>query len=457
MENISKPKSSLTSRVVSAGSWTLGGYAIGQFLRLGSNLIMTRLLVPEMFGLMALVLVFLYIVVLVSDVGIKPSIITSKRGEEENFLKTAWVIQILRGLLMVFVVALVAGAVRIANDHGMFLEKSVYADEEFPFVLIMMSLTLFIPSFNSPNIHLANRKLELKRVTVLGLISQIIGLIVMIGWALYDRSIWALIVGAICRELSYTILTHTSFPGVRMTFHWDWDAFWEIFHFGKWIFVSSLITAVYFQGDRLFLGTVIDAQLLGIYGIAYFLSSSFTGVLERVNSMVFFPMFSEVARENKEKLLEYYYKIRLRTDALAIFSAGFIYAVSEIAIVVLYDDRYIDAGWMLKILAFTLFFTGPLVSGALMYSTGNSKFPAFLKAVQLVFLFSAMPILYFKYDLPGALWALVLTHSATVLIDMAYRKSKGQLIMLYEFRMLPIAIVGYFVGVAAESAISLVI
>lgn len=457
MQNVRHTKNNLTSRVIAAGSWTLGGYALGQVLRLGSNLIMTRLLVPEMFGLMALVYVFLYIVILVSDLGIKPSVITSKRAEEEEFLKTAWVIQILRGLIMCMGVLVVAFAIELAGQNSLFLETSVFADEQFSQILAVMSVTLFISSFNSPNIYLANRHLQLGRVTIIGLISQVAGLAVMIIWALYDRSIWALAVGALWRDFLFMVLTHTSFPGIRMKYHWDWDAFWEIFHFGKWIFVSSMITAFYFQGDRLFLGMVINAELLGIYGIAYFLSSSFQGILEKVNSMVFFPMFSEVARENEEKLLHYYYKIRLYTDSLAIFSAGFLFSVSETLVTALYDDRYLQAGAMLKVLAFTLFFTAPMVSGALMYSTGNSKFPALLKGIQLFVLATTMPLFYIDYGLTGVLWAIVLTHMVTVLIDLAYRYKKGQVILIYEFRMFPMAILGYLIGLAAERIISLVI
>ncbi len=453
MENVTKSTGSLTSRVVAAGSWTLAGYGAGQLLRLGSNLIMTRLLVPEMFGLMALTQVFLYIIGLISDVGIKPSVITSKRGEEQAFLNTAWTIQIIRGLLMMSGVLLVAQFINQANDLGWFLENSAYAAEDFPLILSVMSLSLIISSGNSTNTYLANRRLFLGRLTILGLISQVSGLMIMVVWALYDRSIWALVAGALWTSFSYMILTHTSFPGEKNRFHWDKEAFWEIFHFGKWIFASSVITAFYFQGDRLFLGFFISAEMMGIYGIAYFLSSSFQGILGKINSMVFFPMFSEVARENSEKLVEYYYKIRLRTDALAIFSAGFLFASAEAIILFLYDDRYVEAGGMLEILALTLLFTAPIISSVLMYSIGNSKFPAFLKAVELLVLATAMPAFYFQMGLKGALWGLVSVHLVTAIIDIIYRGSKGMLIPKYEIRMLPAAVIGYGAGFAVKMAI----
>src|SRR5688572_4183028 len=50
---------SLRSRTIRGSAWTMGGYGAGQVLRFASNLILTRLLAPEMFGLMALVSIFM--------------------------------------------------------------------------------------------------------------------------------------------------------------------------------------------------------------------------------------------------------------------------------------------------------------------------------------------------------------------------------------------------------------
>ena len=44
----------LNLRIVNAGVWSMGSHGVSQVLRLASNLIMTRLLVPEMFGVMVI-------------------------------------------------------------------------------------------------------------------------------------------------------------------------------------------------------------------------------------------------------------------------------------------------------------------------------------------------------------------------------------------------------------------
>ena len=131
----------LTSRVLRSGTWTLAGFGASQILRLSSNLIMTRLLVPEMFGVMALAQVFLYMMTLISDVGINPSIIRSDRGEETRFLNTAWTIQVIRGAIICFVVALIGVALYYAQARGWIGDSSAYSAPVLPAVIMVMSLT----------------------------------------------------------------------------------------------------------------------------------------------------------------------------------------------------------------------------------------------------------------------------------------------------------------------------
>jgi len=79
----------LKQRTVRSGSWVVIGHLFSQGLRLGSNLILTRLLVPEMFGVMAIVTVIMAGLAMFSDVGLLQNIVQSKRGEEIDYLNTA--------------------------------------------------------------------------------------------------------------------------------------------------------------------------------------------------------------------------------------------------------------------------------------------------------------------------------------------------------------------------------
>lgn len=65
--------------------------------RLLSNLILTRLSVPETFGIMVSVTVSLLDIILFSDMGNRPTIMHSKRGADPDVPDKARTLQILRG------------------------------------------------------------------------------------------------------------------------------------------------------------------------------------------------------------------------------------------------------------------------------------------------------------------------------------------------------------------------
>lgn len=90
----------LRQRAMRGAVISLGGTAGHQVMRLLSNLALTRLLFPEAFGLMALMQTFMIGLQMFSDIGLRPSIIQNPRGEEPDFLNTAWTLQVARGVVL---------------------------------------------------------------------------------------------------------------------------------------------------------------------------------------------------------------------------------------------------------------------------------------------------------------------------------------------------------------------
>ena len=212
---------SLKQRVLSAGIWSLAGYGCNQVLRFGSNLLMTRLLVPEMFGVMAVATVVMTGLAMFSDVGFKPSVVQSERGNDPIFLNTTWVTQIFRGLLLWLFALLTSLLIYFGNQIGVVPEGSVYADPNLPVVIAILSLTAVAGGFESTKLLQASRNMLLNRIAWIEVSTQIIALLCMIGWAYTDRSIWALVAGGICSAVARTILSHAWLPGVPNRWQWD--------------------------------------------------------------------------------------------------------------------------------------------------------------------------------------------------------------------------------------------
>ncbi|WP_151718853.1 oligosaccharide flippase family protein [Gemmobacter serpentinus] len=337
---MSEHRAPLFSRVLRGSALTAGSYAISQALRLASNLILARLLFPEAFGLMALVSVFLVGLAMFSDVGIGPAISQSPRGDEPDFLNTAWTVQVLRGVILwLATCALAWPAAR------------VYDAPELLQLLPVAGLTLLLASFNPTRIDTANRHLLLGRLTALDLTAQIIGIVAMVVLAAVMRSVWALVIGALIGTVAKLTLTHFFLPGERNRFRWEPSAGRDLVNFGKWIFLSTACGFLLSQGDKAILGAYLRLDELGIYNIGYFLASFPVLLGGAVTGRILIPIYRDhppaANAENAMRLRRLRYTMTGGMLALL----GLMGFVGQPLVGLLYDDRYLHAGIILVAIA----------------------------------------------------------------------------------------------------------
>jgi O-antigen/teichoic acid export membrane protein len=405
---------SLKQRVLNAGMWSLAGFALSLVIRLGSNLLMTRLLAPEMFGVMAMASTVLVGLAMFSDVGLRQNIVQSKRGEEPDFLNTAWSIQIVRGISIWGVALCMCLAILVAGQLGKFPADSVYATPSLPYVVAVLSISAVFQGFESTKQYEASRGISLGRITGLEILTQLFGLAGMLAWAVVDRSIWALAFGSLCGSLARTILSHTLLPGVGNRWCWDKDAAHEVIHFGKWIMIASVIGFLVNSGDRLLLGGLVDASALGYYSIASLFVGSIEGVLTKLMNDVSFPAFSEIVRDRAENLKANYYRFLAVIASVAYLAAGAFMTFGTPLINHLYDARYEAAGWILQLLAAVLITVPFRLATQSFLALGMPKLQSNVVVIRLVVLFSATPMGFYFFGLKGAVLGIVLSHFSVI-------------------------------------------
>ncbi|NES82118.1 MAG: oligosaccharide flippase family protein [Moorea sp. SIO2B7] len=383
--------SSLKKLAISGAIWTFLGYGTSQALRLGSNLILTRLLVPEMFGLMALVNVFIMGLNLFSDIGLGPSIIQNKRGDDPDFLNTAWTMQVIRGF------GLWLGCLVIVWPLAQF-----YKDPRLIWLIPIVGLTTIFAGFNSTSLFSLNRQIALGKLTLFELGTQVVTLIIMITWAWFSRSIWALVVGNLVGALLKMLGSHWLIPEYSNRFTWDRAAAKEIFSFGKWIFFSTAVTFLATQMDRILLGKLLSFSILGIYTVAFTLASIPEQVVSRVASKVMFPIVSQLAdlprASLRAKILDKRRFILAGIGLMVIFLVCF----GDLLILLLYDDRYSQAAWMLPIIAlgiwpYLLFET----SRQSLMAIGKPNYQAFGQFAKSIHVCIGLPLGFYFLGLPG--------------------------------------------------------
>lgn len=330
----------LRSRSIRASGLTFVGYGAQNIIRLGGNLILTRILFPEAFGIMALVQVFIAGLEMFSDIGLNTSIIQNKRGHDPAFLNTAWTLQILRGLLLWSLVLLAAPSI------AAFYEVEILAE-----ILPFAGFVVVIAGFNSTKLATANKELKIGTVTTIQIGSQLVGLICIIALALSLKSVWALVLGGLAGALCKMLLSHFALPGVSNRLHLERAAFGELFSFGKYIFLATMSGFLIAQADRAILGKFVSLAELAHYQIAFFLATVPIVMQRQLAKKVLFPLYSK--RPPKESAENRHNVGRARAAIVgAILGLSAILAVFGNDIVrLLYDVRYESAGPLLVLIA----------------------------------------------------------------------------------------------------------
>jgi O-antigen/teichoic acid export membrane protein len=394
---------SLKARLLQAGLLTAGAYSVELVIRLVSSLILTRLLFPEAFGLVAAAGSINFGLALISDFGVRAAIIQNPNGDRDLFLRTAWSFQISRGIALWLTLGLICGIISLPIIHGMVPVESVFRNPTFPALTLALGLGLLIDGFESTAIPLNLRRLNYTPLIAIDLIGKLLPVPVTISLAWFYPSPWSLAGGALTAGIVRLILSHTVIPGPKMRWEWDKEFIKQIIHFGKWITVASIATFIGSQSDVILFGLLLPGSFVGVYFIARTLSDAVEGLIERLNSSLTLPALGEVLRQNPLNLKDRFYRFRLPIDLIATCTGGFLFVAGEQIVRILYDPRYAQAGSILEILGLGLaIYPLQLIRGAFT-ATGKTHIGAIGSALQAL---SAVASLLIGFKLAGAMGAV---------------------------------------------------
>jgi O-antigen/teichoic acid export membrane protein len=384
---------------VRGSAWTSAGYGASQLLKVTSTLILARLLLdPKAFGLMALVNVFLTGLEVLSDLGIGLDIVQHPRGDDPDFLDTAFVIQIGRSVLLCLL------AVGLTVPFASF-----YHQPEVRWLAMIGSLSVGIRGFASMSVWSMTRRVQLGKLATLNVISDAIGAVVAIVWAIMSPSAWALVAGKVAAALAYVIVTHVFSQGLPR-FRFERQAARDILIFGSGIFLSS---ATYFfstQSERLVVGKFATVAELGCFSLALSIAYAPYGIVQRVITTVFFPMIADTARQDAAKVAVHLRKFRtVFLTASLVMCVGFI-TLSHWVVAHVLRPQYSATAWMLQLLGFraALELFGSAAS-ALLLAVGLSRANAVGHAIKTVFLGAGLAIAFGFFGLKEAMWVLAVS------------------------------------------------
>lgn len=396
----------LKARSINAAYWTFGSYAVSQGLRFGSNLLLTRLLAPEFFGMMAIVTMFMVGLAMFSDIGIGTNIIQSERSKDQVFLDSAWTLQIIRGLIL-WIFCIIA-----AYPMSVF-----YNEPTLIWLIPVTGLSALISGFNSTSLFIANKNLTFKKISLLEFYSQIISVIITVAIAYFFHSIWALIIGSLFGVVLKTVMSHVWFENTRNKLHWDIEQFKYLMSFGGWIFLSTILSFFIGSSASLILGKFISMSQLGMFTIAVSLSKIVEQIYQQIDAKILLPLLSNIKHLNIFEMRKRIFKIKLAVIGAFLPMLWVLILFGQQIIDLIFDHRYHDAGWILSIYALS---SVPMIVSALgpfYLASGNSKLYLNLNLIKGVIYFLAIYVGWYFGGPNGIIIGMALQTFITYIVE----------------------------------------
>ena len=192
---------SLKARALSGGMWLGAGGGVEQGLRLLRNMILARILAPEAFGLMAIIIAVNSALEAFTQIGIKEAIIQNPKGEEKTYLNGAWWLSFSRsvGLFLIGVISapLIANYYEI-NNHLTILQLSF--------------LSILFNGAISAQAYIAIKRMEYKKWVWIANGGGICGIVTAISLSFFFENVWALVIGFITEAIARFILSFIICP-----------------------------------------------------------------------------------------------------------------------------------------------------------------------------------------------------------------------------------------------------
>lgn len=409
----------LKKRAVTAGMWQSMGFAADQGLSLISNIMLVYFALPaEAFGLMAVILIIIQGLNFFSDVGIQPCLIQNKR-QDSAFYNTAWTMQVVRGIVLWAIASAAAYPLSLWNG-----------DTELAWLLPVAAFTSVFNGFRSTAWITAQRRLDIRLLSILKAAFAVVRIASMAAIAWFSPTAWALVGGLLVNSLLLCVASHWMIPEIKNRFHFERKAFSELIRYGRWLFVSTVITFFAGQIDKIFLYDLISAAALGVF----FIGSRFAEIgpmfFKQMGQIVGFPALSDVYRRDPERFKKVLLKLRLvLTIPINLLLLGMI-ALGPMVTWLFYGKSptpgFIEAGWIIQVLCFNSLAGMVTTSyGHVFMASGRTIYNMWSVFAQLVIMVAATLTGYHLAGEMGFILGIGLTQWVKYVVDAGMAKKCG--------------------------------
>lgn len=285
----------LKDKSINAFLWVLVdklGSSTSNFL---VSVVLARLLTPDDFGLLAMVMIFFELSTTFIHSGFSFALIREEEISEID-KSTTFVFQLVVAVFLYGVLFFTAPLISRFFDQVLLVA-----------IIRIMGLNLIINSIGVIQQAVLTQQINFKRQTIIRFFAVIISGAIAIAMAIYGWGVWALVAKLVINELLSTILLWLASPW-KMSFRFSWASFHKLFGFGSRLLAESLIDKFFRHIVQVLIGKFFSAASLGFYTQANNFCNMAANNFQQTIQKVTYPVLAKL-KDDIPKLKEGYRQI----------------------------------------------------------------------------------------------------------------------------------------------------
>jgi Membrane protein involved in the export of O-antigen and teichoic acid len=288
-------ETSLKQRTISGSFWSFADNILGQGITFVVGLALARLLTPNDYGIIGIVIIFVAISNSIVDSGFSNALIRKNNAKDIDY-NTVFITNVIVSVIIFVLIFFTAPYI------SQFFPK--YDASVLTPILQVTGVIIIINSFSLIQKTILTKRIDFKTQTKISLISSIISGVVGLTMAFLNFGVWSLSGQIISRQLLYCLLLWI-FNSWRPKFSFSKSSFSELFGFGWKLLVSGLIDTIWKEIYSVVIGRYYSGAILGQFTKAKEFSTIFSSNLTSVVQRVSYPALSEIKDDNFKLKLAY--------------------------------------------------------------------------------------------------------------------------------------------------------
>jgi PST family polysaccharide transporter len=265
----------LRTATVKGTAWSYVSFVTMRLPALVTIVVLTRLIAPSDFGVIALGLVVLTYLDTLNEFGINAAVIYFTQDDDRELSVSFW-LSMASGVVAALVMSLLA-----------FPLAALFDEPQLQSVIPVLSLAFVVSSLGSVHIAILKKRLEFRQLVPVDMARAITKAAVAIVTAFAGWGVWCLVAGQIAGELAGSLMVWVRLKW-RPAFDWDWAIVRRVLGYGSHIMGVGVTGVILTDLDYLIVGSRLGTEQLGFYSVGFRLPElAVMGVCYAVSATMF--------------------------------------------------------------------------------------------------------------------------------------------------------------------------